>query len=193
MKFQSHKYQIRKMVQSQKYQQQKSKEQPSNGKNNKNAHSHWAQRQNASKAIFSINKFHKSLRGPQSTKLRQTFWQHRKWRRTWRHENWVEHGNSGRGDGNWEGNLKQTSWEMAEEAEKELPLLFLLLLLLRSLTASNKLNQTRKYCQEQQQQQRGVNNNNNKYKEDDDEEEEEGSQCANFQDEANFACFEIQF
>lgn len=73
MKFQSHKYQIRKMVQSQKYQQQKSKEQPSNGNNNKNAHSHWAQRQNASKAIFSINKFHKSLRGPQSTKLWQTF------------------------------------------------------------------------------------------------------------------------
>lgn len=189
MKFQSHKYQIRKMVQSQKYQQQKSKEQPSNGNNNKNSHSQWAQRQNASKAIFSINKFHKSLRGPQSTKLWQTFWQHRKWRRTWRHENWVEHGNLGRGDGNWEGNLKQTSWEMAEEAEEELPLLFLLLLL-RSLTASNKLNQTRKYCQEEQQQ-RGV-NNNNKHKEDDDE-EEEGSQCANFQDEANFACFEIQF
>lgn len=82
---------------------------------------------------------------------------------------------------------------MAEEKE-EFPLL-LLLLRLRSLTASNKLNQTRKYCQEQQQQhqqqQRGV--NNNKYEEDHDEEEEEGSQCANFQDEANFACFEIQF
>lgn len=58
----------------------------------------------------------------------------------------VCEGATGLGEVCREGNLKQTSWEMAE-----LPRL---LHLLRSLTASNKLNQTRKYCQ--QQQQRGI-------------------------------------